>query len=190
MSVSPMTWALLIDLLIESWGLISLPVLHAWRMGGLSFNGFSMAGPSELALPEQAVLGLASNGDSIYFGWGLRMLTICLGAVQHALVLLLAYSTYLRPLKLHVGVLVHHSLFALLSKAKVSDQVNLYEVLACGVTSQDRLRRSTIFFTLSPPLCPPLCPYGFVFGNSRATSQWFTLLGIALTPTRLTSEFP
>ncbi|CAL9005104.1 unnamed protein product [Prunus brigantina] len=182
MSVSPMTWASLIDLLIESWGLISLPVLHGRRMGGLSFNGFSMACPSELGVPEQG----ASNGDSIYFGRGLRMLAICLGAVQHALVLLFAYSTCPRPLKLLVCVFVHHSLFALRSKPKVSDQVNLYEVLACGVTSWDRLRCSTILSASSPPLSS----YGFVSGNSRATSQWVTLLGITLAPTPLTSEFP
>ncbi|CAB4302676.1 unnamed protein product [Prunus armeniaca] len=35
-----------------------------------------------------------------------------------------------------------------------------------------------------------LCPHSFVSRNSRATSQWVTHLGIALAPTRLTSEFP
>ncbi|CAL9016632.1 unnamed protein product, partial [Prunus brigantina] len=52
------------------------------------------------------------------------------------------------------------------------------------ITSQDRLRHSTIFSALGPPLCP----HGFVSGNSRATSQWVTYPGIALAPTRLTSD--
>ncbi|CAL8074016.1 unnamed protein product [Prunus armeniaca] len=55
-----------------------------------------------------------------------------------------------------------------------------------GVTSWNRLRRSTILSVLGPSLCP----YGFVSGNSRATSQWVTHLGIALAQTRLTLEFP
>ncbi|CAL2245587.1 unnamed protein product [Prunus armeniaca] len=54
------------------------------------------------------------------------------------------------------------------------------------VTSRDWLRCITILFALDPPLCP----HGFVSRSSRATSQWVTHPGIALTSTRLTSEFP
>ncbi|CAL2266977.1 unnamed protein product [Prunus armeniaca] len=36
---------------------------------------------------------------------------------------------------------------------------------------------------------PPICPHSFIFGSSRATSQWVTHPGIVLAPTRLTSEF-
>ncbi|KAI5334779.1 hypothetical protein L3X38_024912 [Prunus dulcis] len=54
------------------------------------------------------------------------------------------------------------------------------------VTSQDRLRRSTILSALGPPLCP----HGFVSGSSLATSQWVTHPGIALDPNSLNFGVP
>ncbi|KAI5324255.1 hypothetical protein L3X38_033328 [Prunus dulcis] len=54
------------------------------------------------------------------------------------------------------------------------------------VTYWDRLHHNMIL----SPLGPLLCPHGFVSGNSQATFQWVTHPGIALAPTRLTSEFP
>ncbi|BFG18452.1 hypothetical protein CerSpe_047260 [Prunus speciosa] len=54
------------------------------------------------------------------------------------------------------------------------------------VTSRDRLRHSTILSALGPPLCP----YRFVYGSSRATSQWVTHPGIALAPNSLNFGVP
>ncbi|KAB2624915.1 geraniol 8-hydroxylase-like [Pyrus ussuriensis x Pyrus communis] len=55
-----------------------------------------------------------------------------------------------------------------------------------GTTSRARLHhRSTILSTLGLPF-----PHGFVFGNSRAISQWVTHHGIALTPFSLNFGVP
>ncbi|BBG94568.1 glutamate receptor 2.2 [Prunus dulcis] len=65
-------------------------------------------------------------------------------------------------------------------------EYSLILAIAVIVTSRDRLRRSTILSALGPPLCP----HGFVSGSSRATSQWVTYPGIALTPNSLNFGVP
>ncbi|ONI12409.1 hypothetical protein PRUPE_4G163000 [Prunus persica] len=52
--------------------------------------------------------------------------------------------------------------------------------------NKDMVSGSTILSSLGPPLCP----HGFVFGSSRATSQWVTHPGIALAPNSLNFGVP